>query len=86
MEIVGTNKNRFGHIVRAFSGCPNVTVYINNKRLAYAKGLMQSCPQKPNKVIAIECGIVNIITFTRLFHKYYGMTPSDYRNILAMQS
>jgi AraC-like DNA-binding protein len=55
------------------------TEYITNKRLAYACTLLQDRPHWNIDAVARETGIMSDATFRRLFRKYYGMSPSEYR-------
>ncbi|MEF3302357.1 helix-turn-helix domain-containing protein [Paenibacillus sp. GYB003] len=59
----------------------NMTEYIHMKRIAEAKRLLGSTTMK-NEEIAESVGIVSRSTFFRLFKKYEGVTPQDYRKML----
>ncbi|WP_158301911.1 helix-turn-helix domain-containing protein [Paenibacillus mesophilus] len=59
----------------------NLTEYISIKRIAEAKKLLMSTAMK-NDEIAEKVGIVSRSTFFRLFKKYEGITPQDYRKML----
>jgi len=56
----------------------NLTDYINNYRIKKAVALSEN-PQNKNKDIAEMVGLPNINTFIRLFKKYTGYTPGEYR-------
>ena len=56
----------------------NLSDYINNFRIKKALELSEN-PQNKNKDIAIMVGLPNINTFIRLFKKYTGYTPGEYR-------
>ena len=56
----------------------NLTDYINNYRIKKAVMLSEN-PQNKNKDIAEMVGLPNINTFIRLFKKYTGYTPGEYR-------
>ncbi len=56
----------------------NLTDYINNYRIKKAVILSEN-PQNKNKDIAEMVGLPNINTFIRLFKKYTGYTPGEYR-------
>ncbi len=56
----------------------NLTDYINNYRIKKAVVLSEN-PQNKNKDIAELVGLPNINTFIRLFKKYTGYTPGEYR-------
>lgn len=59
----------------------NLTEYIHIKRIAEAKKLLGTTALK-NDEIAEKVGIVSRSTFFRLFKKYEGITPQDYRKML----
>ncbi len=56
----------------------NLSDYINNYRIKKALELSEN-PQNKNKDIAVMVGLPNINTFIRLFKKYTGYTPGEYR-------
>ena len=59
----------------------NLSDYINSFRIKKAVALVEDSqnPMLKNKEIAERVGIANINTFIRLFKKYTGYTPGDYR-------
>ncbi|WP_158606475.1 helix-turn-helix domain-containing protein [Paenibacillus ginsengarvi] len=59
----------------------NMTEYIGMKRIAEAKRLLGETTMK-NDEIAESVGIVSRSTFFRLFKKYEGISPQDYRKML----
>lgn len=52
--------------------------YINNYRIRKAKELLEDTNLKI-KDISISIGITNVDRFIRLFKKYFGKTPAEYR-------
>ena len=54
--------------------------YINLTRIKEAQIQLVST-NEPIKVIAMEVGIDNLAYFSRLFKKYVGNTPSEYRKL-----
>ncbi len=56
----------------------NLSDYLNNYRIKKAVELSEN-PQNKNKDIAVMVGLPNINTFIRLFKKYTGHTPGEYR-------
>ncbi len=56
----------------------NLSDYVNNYRIKRAVELSAN-PQNKNKDIAVMVGLPNINTFIRLFKKYTGYTPGEYR-------
>lgn len=59
----------------------NLTDYISVRRIAEAKRLLAETDLK-NDDIASRVGILSRATFFRLFKKYEGVTPQDYRRLL----
>lgn len=55
-----------------------LTDYVNNKRVEHAINLLNKSHKQIN-VIAFECGIQDTNYFIKLFKKYTGMTPTQYR-------
>jgi len=56
----------------------NLTDYLNSFRIKKATALIAN-PQNKNKDVADAVGLQNINTFIRLFKKYTGYTPGEYR-------
>lgn len=56
----------------------NLNEYINNFRIQKALGLLENSAMQIQD-IAKEVGISNANTFTRLFKKFTGQTPTEYR-------
>ena len=56
----------------------NLSDYVNNYRIEKAVELAKN-PQNKNRDIAVMVGLPNINTFIRLFKKYTGYTPGEYR-------
>jgi len=54
-------------------------VYLNKLRISKAKQLIKSS-NEPINMIAQKCGFNNQSSFSSLFRKMTGQTPSDYRN------
>jgi AraC-like DNA-binding protein len=55
-----------------------VTEHINSKRMEKAKGLLRSTHLQV-QTVSQHCGILDVQYFTKLFKKYTGMTPLEYR-------
>ncbi len=62
----------------------NMTDYISMKRIGEAKQLLATTQLK-NDEIAERVGIVSRATFFRLFKKYEGVTPQEYRAMLMRE-
>ncbi len=63
----------------------NLTDYISMKRVAEAKRLLAATTMK-NDQIAEQVGILSRATFFRLFKKYEGVTPQEYRTMLRKET
>lgn len=59
----------------------SLTEYVNRKRVEYGVFLLNSTDLQI-QTIAQHCGIPDLNYFSRIFKKYMGMTPSDYRGTI----
>lgn len=59
-----------------------LTEYVNRKRIEYGI-LLLNTTNLQIQTIALHCGIPDINYFTRIFKKYIGITPKDYRKSLG---
>jgi AraC-like DNA-binding protein len=59
-------------------GC-NFLDYIHRKRICIAKKMLEDC-NKPINQVMIAVGYNNTVTFRRLFKKYEGLSPGQYRD------
>lgn len=59
-------------------GC-TLTEYVNQKRMEHAAGLLGKTTLSINAVAA-ECGITDTNYFIKLFKRFSGLTPTQYRN------
>lgn len=57
-----------------------LTDYINRKRMEHAANILAHT-DKQVQTIAAECGILDVNYFIKIFKKYYGLTPTQYRKI-----
>ena len=55
-----------------------LTEYVNNHRTEKAKQLLLSSNLQVQQ-IAQSCGILDVNYFTKIFKKYTGKTPNEYR-------
>lgn len=55
-----------------------VTEYINNKRMELASHLLETTSLQI-QTIALHCGIMDVQYFSKLFKKFIGCTPKEYR-------
>ena len=81
-KVMVVDRTTFSRIVIEQSGCPNLSAYLNRKRMAYAVELMRQHPNYTLQAIMEECGYTNKMTFNRVFKQLYGTTPSLYRDRL----
>lgn len=58
----------------------NITDYINEAKIMEAKKLLKS-PELKIAQIHEKIGLTNRTTFLRLFKKYTGLSPADYRRV-----
>ncbi|MBQ9676653.1 MAG: AraC family transcriptional regulator [Prevotella sp.] len=79
-ELMGVDRTTFSRIIRKYSGCQNMNDYLNQKRLRYAEQLLRQYPNYTINAIMQDSGFATKSTFTQLFKKVYGMTPSEFRN------
>ncbi len=56
----------------------NITEYINEKRIELAKRLLTSTKLQI-QTVASHCGILDVHYFSKLFKKYTGKTPKEFR-------
>jgi len=56
-----------------------LTEFVNRKRAEYGVLLLNTTSMQV-QAIAQHCGISDINYFTRIFKKYIGKTPKEYRN------
>ncbi len=59
-------------------GC-TLTEYVNRQRIERSVVLLRD-PNRLIQDIATECGFQDVTYFIRVFRKYFGMTPTSYRN------
>lgn len=55
-----------------------LTTYVNRKRIDHACGLLRNTSLQV-QTIAQQCGIFDVNYFTKMFKRYTGMTPKEYR-------
>lgn len=81
-DYVGISPNYLGHL---FSQHLNTTFteQLNKERIKHAKSFLGN-PQYMIYEVGSKVGIENTTYFTRLFKRYTGKTPSDYRKDLGL--
>ena len=81
-RVMGTDRTTFSRIITEQSGYPNLSAYLNQKRMRRADLLMREQPQYSIEAIMADCGYRSKATFNRIFKEFYGTTPSEYRRNL----
>lgn len=74
----GFSPNYFGHIFKTQTG-QNFNDYLMSVRIQYACRLL-SCTALATKEIAFSSGFQSVEYFFKLFKRYKGITPVEYRN------
>lgn len=74
--LLGIEKNRMGRLIRVYSGCDNLSAYVNGKRIRHACTLMLQHPEWTLQAVAESSGIPSIATFNRAFHAALGLSPT----------
>jgi YesN/AraC family two-component response regulator len=62
----------------------NLSDYVNMKRMEFA-AYQLSTTRQPVSAIAQSCGILDDNYFTKLFRRYHGMTPTQFRQQLYLR-
>ena len=76
---MGFSQSYFIRLFRNDVGVPP-HAYVLARRLEKAKEMLQSSPDIPIKVVAIECGFSDQSHLTRLFKDKFSVTPMKFRN------
>lgn len=76
---LGTNRTYLYNAIKSCAG-ESLVDFINSYRLKNAANLLVSCPNMSINEIERQSGFNSRETFNRTFRKYYGMTPSMYRD------
>ena len=74
---VGMNKTYFCLFFKKHYGM-SFTEYLNQKRLETASVMLLK-PDASIADVAVACGYPTVTYFNRIFRKFKGMTPSEYR-------
>ncbi len=79
-DLLSVNKSYLSQVVNQEFGC-GFTDFINDYRIRKAKELLEDPQNSQIKLlgIAMDSGFNNTTSFTRVFKKYMGVTPSEYR-------
>lgn len=82
-EKLGTNEKYVFYTIRRYYGM-SISEYIANLRLAYARELLaRPSGNLTIEQVAFEAGFGNRATFHRLFRERNGMTPNEFRQLVA---
>lgn len=57
--------------------------YLNQRRMEYATRQLLEFPKKSISDVALDCGFQTLTYFNRLFLKYHGVSPSQYRKTIG---
>ena len=74
---LNVNPSYLSGLFRKECNC-TLTEYVNKKRIDYAIELLRKTDKLVN-VVSYECGIQDTNYFIKLFKKYTGTTPTQYR-------
>ena len=67
-------------LYRAFKSDPGgIAALISDRRFAEAKRRLLLQPDLPVADVALGCGILDTVNFSRTFRRRFGMKPSDVR-------
>lgn len=85
LKLTGIDKNSLVSLLRKYAGSANLSDYINRLRVEYAVKQL-----KENKLFTIDhiaetSGFNSRSTFYRAFQNIYGMTPSQYLEVMKEQ-
>ena len=80
-EILNVSPSYLSTLFRKETGI-TLTEFVNRKRVEYGVLLLNTTNMQV-QTIAQHCGISDINYFTRIFKKYIGKTPKEYRNSIG---
>ena len=75
---IGCTPNYLSWLFRRETG-QNLKDYVNRYRMEYARQLLETMPSSGIAEIAWSCGFQDAAYFARLFQRYCGCKPSEYR-------
>lgn len=76
-KLLNVNPSYLSNLFKKETGL-TLTDYVNQKRVERAKQLLQTTNMQI-QAVAQSCGILDVNYFTKLFKKYCGKTPNEYR-------
>lgn len=80
-ELLNINPSYLSSLFRKETGM-TLTEFVNQRRIEHSIFLLNSTNLQI-QAVALNCGIPDINYFTRLFKKYVGKTPSEYKRLLT---
>ena len=84
-EQVGVTPSHLSRYFKHQMGA-GVLEYIHQSRVELAKDMLKNSPEVKIRDVAVRSGFCNITTFIRVFKKYEGMTPGQYRESLGAKT
>jgi len=85
-DLLGTNTTYLANAIKDCAKGMTVAEYINKIRLLYAGNLLMDVPEQSVDVVGEDAGFSSRSTYYRLFRDYYGMSPTEFRNISKEKS
>ena len=76
-EIFGYHPNYVSHLIKRITGMP-IHQYLLNVRLINSVTLLENSNMSIDE-ISVACGFYDLAYFSKYFKKYFGVTPSKYR-------
>jgi AraC-like DNA-binding protein/DNA gyrase inhibitor GyrI len=83
-DVAGFSPFHFHRLFRALTG-ETLNAFVTRKRLERAAQLMRGSPGASITAIALECGFSAPSDFTRTFKKQYGLAPSQWDRVSALE-
>ncbi|MBN1990149.1 MAG: AraC family transcriptional regulator [Bacteroidales bacterium] len=85
-DSLGTNATYLAEAIKECANGMTVTEYLNRVRLVHAGNMLIEEPLLPVDAVGEDCGFTSRSTYYRLFRDYYGMSPTEFRNIAKEKS
>lgn len=79
-----TSESRVSRQIKLLTGS-NFLDYVNKKRIARAREILVDNLEININAVALQVGYSNDITFRRLFKKFNGVSPGEYRTLKTQQ-
>lgn len=80
-KLLNVNPSYLSTLFKKETGA-TLTDYVNQKRVERAKQLLHTTNMQI-QTVAQSCGILDVNYFTKMFKKYSGKTPNEYRKAVA---